>query len=255
MIGHSRVLAIVPARSGSKGIPDKNMRLLSGTSLIGWAGRCLQSLSFIDRRIISTDSPRYADEGVRFGLDAPFLRPEALSGDFAGAVETLAHAVRAVEVIDQVRYDIILVAEPTSPLRLPSDIERTALCLDESGADSVVTVSELPSKSHPNKILTLKDGRLAYFMAEGQSVTARQALPPLYWRNGVCYAIARRCLIDYAMIIGPEARAVIIDHPVVNIDEPWELEWAELEFSRRRLPGIIGLLPPDEGTSTPAHPV
>src|SRR5688500_14347535 len=100
MIGASRVLAVVPARSGSKGIPDKNMRAVQGRSLIGWAGRCLSHLGFIDRRVISTDSPRYAEEGRRFGLDARFLRPDSLSGDRAGAVETVAHALGAVEAID-----------------------------------------------------------------------------------------------------------------------------------------------------------
>ena len=240
MIGAARVLAIVPARSGSKGIPDKNMRAIQGTSLIGWAGRCLASLAFVDRRIISTDSPRYADEGARFGLDAPFLRPDSLSTDSAGAVETVAHALGAVEALDGVRYDILLIVEPTSPLRLPSDIERTARLLHESGADSAVTVSELPAKSHPHKVLSLTDGRLGYFMDEGRSVTARQSLSTLYWRNGVCYAVTRHCLLDRAMIIGPDARAVVIDHPVVNIDEPWELAWAELEFARGTGPGIAG---------------
>jgi CMP-N-acetylneuraminic acid synthetase len=253
VIGESRVLAVVPARSGSKGIPDKNMRLVRGTSLIGWAGQCLASVPLIDRRIISTDSPRYAEEGRRFGLDAPFLRPESLSGDSTGAVETVAHALGAAETIDRVRYDIILVVEPTSPLRLPSDVERTARHLHESGADSVVTVSELPAKSHPHKVLTIEGGHLAYLMAEGQSVTARQTLSSLYWRNGVCYAVTRGCLLDQAMIIGPEARAVIIEHPVVNIDEPWELEWAEFEFSRNSLPGIAGL-PAREELSPGSNP-
>lgn len=240
MIAESRVLAIVPARSGSKGIPDKNMRLIAGTSLIGWAGRCLEALSFVDRRIISTDSERYADEGRRFGLDAPFLRPASLSGDTAGAAETLAHGLLAVEAIDGVRYDMILVVEPTSPLRLPADVERAARVLHESGADSVVTVSELPAKAHPHKVLTVQDGHLGYFMDEGRAVLARQTLPRLYWRNGVCYALTRRLLVDHGLIIGPDARAVIVDHPVVNIDEPWELEWAELEFSLDRVPGITG---------------
>ena len=232
MIDDVRVLAVVPARSGSKGIPDKNMQTLDGVSLIGLAGRCLVNVPIIDRRIISTDSERYAEEGRRWGLDAPFLRPPELATDTASAADTVTHALTTVEAIDGVRYDIILIIEPTSPLRLPVDVERTARHLHESGADSVVAVSPLPAKSHPHKILTVTDGRLDYFMPAGHSVVARQSLPPLYWRNGVCYAVSRRLLLDASAIIGPDARAEVIDHPVVNIDEPWELEWAAMELAR-----------------------
>jgi len=235
VIDGKRVIAVVPARSGSKGIVDKNMRLLAGTSLIGWAGKTLASVAIVDVRIISTDSARYATEGERHGLSAPFLRPAGLSTDSASSVDTLRHAVSTMEQITGAPFDIVLVVEPTSPLRLPTDIERAARLLHSSGADSVVTVSPLSAKAHPHKILTVHEGRLDYFMPEGRSVVARQTLPPLFWRNGVCYALTRRCLFDLGVIIGPNSRAEVIDHPVANIDEPWELELAELGFP---LPGI-----------------
>src|SRR5437868_944736 len=100
MLRDRRVLAVVPARSGSRGIPDKNLRELDGMSLIGRAGATLGELPFIDRRIISTDDERYAAEGRRFGLDAPFLRPAELSTDEATAVDTVLHALHEVEAHD-----------------------------------------------------------------------------------------------------------------------------------------------------------
>ena len=95
MLNGKRILAVVPARSGSKGIPHKNLQPLQGISLIGWAGRTLQAVSFLDARVISTDSPAYAREGARYGLDAPFLRPRTLSTDRAAAIDVARHALLA----------------------------------------------------------------------------------------------------------------------------------------------------------------
>src|SRR3989304_2034118 len=117
------ILAVVPARSGSKGIPDKNMRHVKGISLIGHAGLCLQQLKWIDAKIISTDSSSYAKEGERYGLAAPFLRPAELSSDTATAVETIAHAIKEADAHYAKRFDIVLIVEPTSPLRQARDIE------------------------------------------------------------------------------------------------------------------------------------
>ena len=227
-----RVLAVVPARSGSKGIPHKNLRPLRGTSLIGWAGRVLGNVSLIDRRIISTDSPDYAREGERYGLDAPFLRPPELSGDRAGAVETMQHAVREMEARDGTAYDVVLIVEPTSPFRLPDDVERCARRLLEPGVDSAVTVSPLPTKAHPHKALRLDGDNLTFYESAGRGVVARQSLETLYFRNGVCYALTRRCLMELGVIFGPVCRAEVTAHPVANIDEEWELEWAEWQLNR-----------------------
>jgi CMP-N-acetylneuraminic acid synthetase len=228
MIEGRSVLAVVPARSGSKGIPGKNMRPIKGLSLIGWAGRTLAAVPFVDRRILSTDAEEYADEGRRHGLDAPFLRPAAISTDQAGAVETIQHALLTMEAVDHQTYDVVLIVEPTSPLRQPADIEATVRTLLESGADSAVTVSPLPAKAHPSKVLTKDaEGRLDFFQTEGRSVVARQSLSRLFWRNGVCYALTRACLVEQSAIFGRRTVAHVIDRPLVNIDEPWELEWAE----------------------------
>ena len=227
MLNGKRVLAVVPARSGSKGIPDKNMQLLDGVSLIGRAGQTLARVPTIDARVISTDSPAYAEEGRRFGLDAPFLRPAALSTDQAGAVETMQHALREAERHYRATFDVVLIIEPTSPLRLPEDIVRVAHRLIESGADSVVTVTRLNPKYHPRKILTVEDGHIRFNVPGGNDVKARQQLTrELYWRNGVCYALTRRCLMEMAVIFTDRTLADVIERPIVNIDDPDELEWA-----------------------------
>jgi len=230
-----KIVAVVPARSGSKGIPNKNMKILAGKSLIGWAGGCLGKLTWLDGKIISTDSFEYAEEGQKYGLDAPFLRPAELSSDTAGAVETVTHAILEGEKYYKKMFDIILIAEPTSPLREPKDIEETTRLLVTSGADSVVTVSGLSSKYHPAKIFTIKRKKLVYYKKAGASVVSRQSLDNNYYmRNGICYAMTRTCLLNKEKIITDNTIPLIIEREVVNIDEPIELEWAEFLLNKQR---------------------
>jgi CMP-N-acetylneuraminic acid synthetase len=235
MIDGRRVLAVVPARSGSKGIPDKNMAAVGGVSLIGLAGRALAAVPLVDARVISTDSPAYAAEGRRHGLDAPFLRPPELSGDAASAVDTMVHAVEASERHFGGRFDVVLIVEPTSPLRRPGDVERCVRALVDGGADSAVAVSPLPAKFHPHKILTGDGGaagdgagggsagigagtgrgpRLGFYTAQGATVVGRQELAGgFYYRNGVCYALTRACLMDRRTIFTEHTVGVVIDWP------------------------------------------
>lgn len=125
-------------------------------------------------------------------------------------------------------FDVVLIVEPTSPLRVPGDIERAVRRLIEGDADSVVTVSPLSSKYHPRKILTVDDDRIGFLLAGGNEVKARQQLGgELYWRNGVCYALSRQCLMQKGVIFTERTLADVIKRPIVNIDEPLELQWAE----------------------------
>jgi len=228
MIDGHRVLAVVPARSGSKSIPDKNMRQLAGTSLIGWAGICLAHTPQVDARLISTDSAVYAAEGEVYGLAAPFLRPAELSGDAAGAMQVMKHALHEGEAHYGQRFDVVLLIEPTSPLRLPDDLLRTAEILLAREANAVVTVSTLNSQAHPLKILRIVDGRLVHYDALGEAIVARQQLSSgLYFRNGICYALTRSCVLNDARIFTEKTLAHVITRPVANIDAPLDLEWAE----------------------------
>lgn len=235
MIAGRRVLAVVPARSGSKGIPDKNVQLLDGCSLLGWAGRTLRACPSVDRAIVSTDSRAYAAEAERHGLAAPFLRPPDLSRDTSGAVETMIHALEATQAHYGERYDVVLIVEPTCPLRVPADIEGALGLLVEHDADSVVTVSRLDSKYHPHKILKVDHERLSFYDPAGKEVVMRQTLSPLYYRNGACYAIRSSCLVERRVIISENTRPYVIDRPLVNIDTPEELEMARLLMSRAPL--------------------
>lgn len=232
MIDGLRVLALVPARSGSKGIPDKNLARIGGRSLIARAGATLGQIPWIDRRVISTDSRLYAEEGRVYGLEAPFLRPAELSTDKAGALETFIHALETCERLDGQRYDLLIVTEPTSPLREPGDIETTVRALLRTGADSAVTVSRLDTKTHPHKIFSIADGRLRYFSAQGAGVTARQSLEPLYSRNGLCYCYRRETLLTKQALITDNTVSVITERPVANVDEPLDLLWAEFLLER-----------------------
>jgi CMP-N-acetylneuraminic acid synthetase len=228
MLKGNNVVAIVLARSGSKGIPGKNMKQLSGTSLIGWTGICLSHLSWLDGKIISTDSEVFAEEGRKYGMDAPFLRPADISTDTASAVDTTIHAFLEAERFYSKNFDIGLIVDPTSPLRLPEDIEGATDLLINANADSVVCVSPLNSKWHPAKALSVADGKLGYYEDRGETVVARQSLETLYWRNGACYALSRDCLINKKKIITGNTLPYIIERDLMNIDYPIELEFAEL---------------------------
>jgi CMP-N-acetylneuraminic acid synthetase len=222
-----RVLAVVPARSGSKGIRDKNMKILGGLSLIARAAECLNELDWLDVKVLSTDSNRYADEGKKYGLQVPFLRPDVLSSDIATAIDTMVHALQESEKVFDIEFDILLIIEPTSPFRIASDIEGVCRELVENNADSVVCVSPLDAKCHPAKALIIKNSKLQHYEQRGKGITARQQLETLYARNGICYAVTKECLLNNKEIVTDKTRAFLIERYIVNIDNPIDIEWAE----------------------------
>jgi CMP-N-acetylneuraminic acid synthetase len=238
MIEGYTVLAIVPARSGSKGILDKNMARIAGLSLIARAGKTLSQIPWIDRRVISTDSQRYADEARAHGLDAPFLRPEELSTDNASALDTIVHALKKCEELDARAYDLVIVAEPTSPLRVPADIDSTVRVLLGAGADTALTVNGIDTKSHPLKLFQIVDGKLNFYNELGRSVTNRQSLEHLYSRNGLCYCFRRETLLNKRALITDNTVPVLIERHVANIDEPIDLLWAQFLLERTEDPQL-----------------
>jgi CMP-N-acetylneuraminic acid synthetase len=222
-----KILAVVPARSGSKGVKNKNIKTLDGFSLIARAAKCLNELDWIDIKILSTDSKKYADEGKKYGLQVPFLRPKFLSSDNATAIDTMIHSLQESEKVFNIKFDILLIIEPTSPFRVPLDIENTCKELILNDVDSVVCVSPLDAKYHPGKSLTLQNGVLKHYEKKGESITARQQLETVYARNGICYAITKQSLLNNKAIVTDKTRAFVVDRYIVNIDETIDIKWAE----------------------------
>lgn len=218
MIGNRKVLVVVPARGGSKGVPKKNIREVLGTPLVAMVADIVREVPEIDRCVVSTDSDEIAQVAEAAGMAAPFRRPEELSGDRIGDLEVLQHALLASEEHDGTQYDIVVMLQPTSPLRRSAQVAETIRKLDAGGYDAVWTVSPADLKYHPLKALKIDGEVLDLYDERGRGIIARQQLTPLYYRNGAAYAITRECLLDQKSILGTRTGAVVVDEPVVSID-------------------------------------
>ena len=228
MINEKTVLAVVPARGGSKGIPLKNLQPFQGIPLVARVGHVIGQLPEIDRAVVSTDHDEIARAAEEAGIAAPFRRPEALSGDRIGDIDVLTHALQASEQLDDRRYDIVLMLQPTSPLRRAEQVRECLRMLVDGGWDAVWTVSETDSKNHPLKQLTISaQAELDYYDPAAAGVIARQQLAPVYHRNGVAYALTRECLIDRRTLKGARTGALVIKEHHVSIDTLFDLALAE----------------------------
>ena len=223
-----RILAVVPARGGSKGIPRKNLRHICGKSLIKYAADTCAALPWLDYAMISTDDIEMADEARKHGLEVPFLRPNYLGTDNASSVDMWIHSWLKSEEFLNDKFDISILLEPTSPLRTPQDIELCLTKLIENNYLGVATVSLMPAHFRPQKALHIKnDGKIGFYLPNDNSYVPRQKIPPYYYRNGICYALTRKKLIEEKTVLDESCFALLIERDVVNIDEPFDLELAE----------------------------
>lgn len=228
----NRVLAVVPARGGSKGIPKKNLKRVAGRSLVAHCADLCARLPWLDWAVLSTDDEEIAAEGRAHGLSVPFMRPPDLSGDTATSVDMWRHAWLAAED-GQEKFGLGILLEPTSPLRRVEDIQNTLDLLLTEGAAAAATVSAAPGHFTPHKCLTISDDRrISFFLPEGPRHSLRQSIPPFFYRNGLCYAVRRETLIEQGHIIDKDCAALVVRRPVVNIDEPFDLEIAEFLLAR-----------------------
>jgi CMP-N-acetylneuraminic acid synthetase len=230
--GH-RILVVVPARGGSRGVPRKNLRAVAGVPLVARVGLLVAELDFVDRAVVSTDDEEIAAVAEASGLAAPFRRPAALSGDRVGDLDVLTHALETCERMDGDRYDVVVMLQPTSPLRRPEHVSAVVEKLVRGGWDAVWTLSPTDLKYHPRKQLRLDGDRLDFFDPAGATVIARQQLEPVYHRNGAAYAISRECLLSQKSILGKNASAVIVREPMWSIDSEQDFEAVETALRAR----------------------
>jgi CMP-N,N'-diacetyllegionaminic acid synthase len=230
---NTNVLGIVPARAGSKGVPGKNIRRLAGRPLIEYTARAAKAAGVLDRVILSTDSEAIADAGRRAGLEAPFLRPEALAQDDTPMLPVLRHVLTTLAAEGWLA-DIVVLLQPTSPLRRPEHIVSAVGMLRETGADSVVSVVELPRHLSPDYVMRIEDGMLRPFLPEGARVTRRQDARPAYARDGTVYAFRGATLERFGDIYGGDCRPLLIAAAEsLSIDSPDDWDAAERMLALR----------------------
>jgi CMP-N-acetylneuraminic acid synthetase len=225
MTDRLRVLGLIPARGGSKGVARKNARRLAGKPLLQYTAETALAARRLDRVLLSTDDAELAEIGRRCGVDVPFLRPAELARDDTPMLPVVQHALRDREAHGE-RYDAVCLLQPTSPLRRAEHVDACVELLEQSGADAVVTVLPVPPEHHPYWVFFRDpDGRLR--PSTGVALpTRRQDLPPAFHREGSVYVTRRDVVLKAGSLYGTR----LLGYPVpaaVNIDT--EEDWRRAE--------------------------
>jgi len=213
MINNKKILAIIPARSGSKRLPRKNILNLAGKPLIAWTIESAIRSKYIDSVLVSTDSSEIAEISKKFGAQVPFIRPEYLSNDTADTVSVIKHAIDNIP--DQ--YDIIVLLQATSPLRNTDDIDGVIEQLD---SDFRASVSVCPAEHSPLWSNILPDDlSMAEFIRPEIKNKRSQDLPTYYRLNGAVYVAELSYFMQQNGFMGPQTKAYIMDQKhSVDID-------------------------------------
>ena len=225
------MLGLIPARGGSKGIPRKNLASLAGRPLLAYTCESALASAALDRVILSTDDEEIAAVGRAHGVDAPFLRPDELARDDTPSIDVVLHALDWLREHESLEPTVVVLLQPTSPLRRPEHIDHAVALLRESSADAVVTVTEVPHIFHPVSALTMgEDGTLSpYVEGEGTRLLRSEDKPVVWARNGpgVCAsrveAVRRNRSLYGSHTIGlPVGRIESLD-----VDDPDDLALCE----------------------------
>ena len=231
MIGDRRVAALIPARGGSKSLPGKNLQILAGKSLLRWAVDVAKSVGAIDAVYVSTDDEAIADEGGRAGAEIA-VRPPELATDASRVIDTIRHHLAAWKSTPAAP-DVVVLLQPTSPLRLARDIEACLRPLSLGTHDSAATFR--PCRTYPQRLWRLADDCATPFVDGPDRWLPRQELPELYEINGAVYAFLADRLPATAggPLFGRIAPVLMPAERSVDIDTALDLVLAETILSTR----------------------
>jgi CMP-N,N'-diacetyllegionaminic acid synthase len=215
------ILAVIPARGGSKGIPSKNIANLNGQPLIHYTIREALMIEGFQRVFISTDSPEIAEVCSSLGLEIPFLRPKSLGGDHIRTIDVVLDLLDRLEKDHNESFDQVCLLQPTSPLRLAQDILACVDIMEAENPDSVVSLTQI-DEPHPGKMKKVVNGIIQPFMDGANSSIPRQELPEVFELNGAIYITKTQVLRDQHSFFGemsipylmPMERSVNINHPL-----------------------------------------
>jgi CMP-N-acetylneuraminic acid synthetase len=236
------ILAIIPARGGSKGIPGKNIKLLAGKPLIAWSIESAKQSEYIDRVVVSTDDEEIAAVARQYEAEVPFMRPQEISGDLATDVEFIEHALDFFEEKENFIPDIVLRLPPTSPLRNASRInEGIKTLVETNGADAVRPIVESPK--HPYKFWVKRNNDetfLAPFLNKDFTGfdephnLPRQLFPKVYMHTGAMDVVWTKTIREKKSTSGTNLSYFYIsEEESINIDHPIDFEMAEILMKKK----------------------
>ncbi len=228
----NKILGVITARGGSKGIPGKNIKPMLGKPLIAYTIEAAKDSRVFDRLILSTDDPEIARVAREYGCEVPFMRPAELSDDKAGHLGVMRHAAEELQRLGGYKPDYIMILQPTSPLRQAFHIKKAAELILESGADSVLSVAEIPENFSPYKAM-VADVAESLVLFNGSPVrkrtARRQDLQKAYWSVGMIYLFKTDLLFgNEPNFYGDQVKPYVVDAKyVIDINNPEDWEAAE----------------------------
>lgn len=228
MIEGKRILAIVPARGGSKGLPGKNILPICGKPLISWSIDKARRSRYLDLILVTTDSEEIAGIAKESGAYVPFLRPPELASDYSSTYDAIRHALNFMEKSENQRFDYVVLLEPTSPLREDDDIDRMLekLLAHQNEFDSIISVGEVGE--HPSLLKRLIDNRMEPFCPEVVQNNRRQDNEPAYFPYGVAYISKTDALIEQNTFYTSRCTYYVIkDYQKVEVDDIYDFLCAE----------------------------
>jgi CMP-N-acetylneuraminic acid synthetase len=221
------ILGLIPARGGSKSIPQKNITPLAGRPLIAYSIQAALESTTLNRVVVSTDDDEIRDVSRKLGAEVPFMRPESISGDEAPAQSVIKHAVGYLERCDNWKVDYVVYLQPTSPFRNSHHIDQGVRLIEESGAHTLVSVVAVPHRFSPDSLMVLNADRTLSAGA-GEQVLRRQDKQCLYARNGPAVLILKReCVADDKLYTRRTVGMVMDWLSSIDIDSPDDLAVAE----------------------------
>lgn len=223
-----RIIGIIPARGGSKGVPRKNLAPVAGRPLLAYTAAAALGAPSLARVILSTEDQEIAAVGRACGLDVPFLRPAALAEDATPTLPVIQHAIGELEAAGE-QVDAICLLQPTNPLRTAADIEGAVRMFAETGAETVISVLAVPHQYNPHWVyLEGEGGALRLATGEAAPIARRQLLPPAVHREGSIYLVRRDVVMAQpGSLYGATVRGYLMEAArSVNIDRVEDLERA-----------------------------
>lgn len=227
MIGNKFVVAIIPARGGSKGIPRKNIKNLNGKPLIAYTIDEALKSKYIDRVIVSTEDLEIAEISKSFGAEVPFLRPKELAQDDTPGIEPIIHSINYLVNNENYNFDYVMCLQCTSPLRNSKQIDEAIDEIYKKDADSAVSVCE--SEVNPYWMKVIQDGKMLDFLNDNKFYARRQDLPIVYRLNGAIYLAKIEIILNKKSWYTNNTVPIIMDK-ISSIDIDDEIDFKFVEF-------------------------